>query len=206
MASGFCTLEPRHPQVPLLPSLDTHNMNIPSSLSRDISPPPRLPKRCKLSPSVAPPQNQDYAASPPSLAAVEAGRASVEDHLAYFKEHLSNSCRETKESEPRIEIGEWSALYEQNEHEHGNHFVIHQHNHPISGVHCKGFLSREVRSLISNPDDLRLQFSKSSSISFALPKGLPGNPNSKSLGRMAIETRVHNLWVGLQLSMRKWVN
>lgn len=31
-------------------------------------------------------------------------------------------------------------------------------------------------------------------MSFALPKGLPGNPNSKSLGRMAIETRVHNLW------------
>jgi hypothetical protein len=32
-------------------------------------------------------------------------------------------------------------------------------------------------------------------MSFAVPKGLPGNPNSKSLGRMAIETRVHNLWV-----------
>jgi hypothetical protein len=32
-------------------------------------------------------------------------------------------------------------------------------------------------------------------MSFAVPKGLPGNPNSKSKGRMAIETRVHNLWV-----------
>ncbi|KAJ4286781.1 hypothetical protein N0V90_013033 [Kalmusia sp. IMI 367209] len=31
-------------------------------------------------------------------------------------------------------------------------------------------------------------------MSFAVPKGLPGNPNSKSLSRMAIETRVHNLW------------
>jgi hypothetical protein len=31
-------------------------------------------------------------------------------------------------------------------------------------------------------------------MSFALPKGLPGNPNSRSIGRMAIETRVHNYW------------
>ncbi|KAJ4357524.1 uncharacterized protein N0V89_002100 [Didymosphaeria variabile] len=31
-------------------------------------------------------------------------------------------------------------------------------------------------------------------MSFAVPKGLPGNPNSQSLGRIAIETRVHNLW------------
>lgn len=44
-------------------------------------------------------------------------------------------------------------------------------------------------------DDLRLQFSESSSISFAIPYGLPGNPNSQRQGRMAIETRVHNVWV-----------
>ena len=44
--------------------------------------------------------------------------------------------------------------------------------------------------------DLRLQFSESSSISFAIPYGLPGNPNSLRPNRMAIETRVHNLWVG----------
>jgi len=31
-------------------------------------------------------------------------------------------------------------------------------------------------------------------MSFAVPKGLPGNPNSRSIGRMAIETRVHNYW------------
>lgn len=31
-------------------------------------------------------------------------------------------------------------------------------------------------------------------MSFAVPKGLPGNPNSRSTGRMAIETRVHNYW------------
>lgn len=31
-------------------------------------------------------------------------------------------------------------------------------------------------------------------MSFAVPKGMPGNPNSRSIGRMAIETRVHNFW------------
>lgn len=42
--------------------------------------------------------------------------------------------------------------------------------------------------------DLRLQFSESSTLSFAIPYGLPGNYNSKRPNRMAIETRVHNLW------------
>jgi hypothetical protein len=31
-------------------------------------------------------------------------------------------------------------------------------------------------------------------MSFALPKRLPGDPNSRSIGRMAIETRIHNYW------------
>lgn len=44
--------------------------------------------------------------------------------------------------------------------------------------------------------DLRLQFSETSTVSFAVPYGLPGNPNSIRPNRMAIETRVHNLWVG----------
>jgi hypothetical protein len=44
-------------------------------------------------------------------------------------------------------------------------------------------------------DDLRLQFSETSAISFAIPYGVPGNPNSKRQVRMGIETRVHNLWV-----------
>ena len=43
--------------------------------------------------------------------------------------------------------------------------------------------------------DLRLQISESSSISFAIMYGLPGNPNSRRLNRNATETRVHNLWV-----------
>ena len=45
--------------------------------------------------------------------------------------------------------------------------------------------------------DLRLQFSQTSTISFAIPYGLPGNPNSIRPNRIAIETRVHNLWNNL---------
>lgn len=45
--------------------------------------------------------------------------------------------------------------------------------------------------------DLRLQFSQTSTVSFAIPYGLPGNPNSVRPNRMAIETRVHNLWNNL---------
>lgn len=114
----------------------------------------------------------------PTLAAVEAGKAKVDDHLTYFSIHLARVARQTTSSIPRLSIKEFSALYCSNQYQHGNHFVIHQHNHPKAGVHY----------------DLRLQFSESSSISFAVPKGLPGDPNSRSIGRMAIETRVHNYW------------
>lgn len=153
---------------------------VPSSLIRDISP-PRLPKRRKISHSARnnhrnePNQPPGSGATP---AAVEAGEAKVDDHLTYFTKHLSQALRATREGVPRISIRDFANLYERNQHEHGNHFVIHQHNHPKAGVHY----------------DLRLQFSETSSLSFAVPKGLPGNPNSKSLGRMAVETRVHSLW------------
>jgi hypothetical protein len=45
--------------------------------------------------------------------------------------------------------------------------------------------------------DLRLQFSQTSTVSWAIPYGMPGNPNSMRPNRMAIETRVHNLWNNL---------
>jgi hypothetical protein len=156
---------------------------IPASLIRDISP-PRLPKRRRLFEQPSPQSVRSRPASEPahdvepSLAAVEAGKAKVDDHLSYFRDRLSAASRLTANDVPRLGINAFAELYERNQHEHGAHFVIHQHNHPRAGVHY----------------DLRVQFSAISSLSFAIPKGLPGNPNSKSLGRMAIETRVHNLW------------
>lgn len=151
-------------------------MDRPASLFRDISPPP-IKRRKKIS-EAAKLSNGPSLSSKPSLAAVEAGKVKVDDHLAFFTENFSKNSRQTDPDVPRLSLEQFADLYTRNQHDHGNHFVIHQHNHPQAGVHY----------------DLRLQFSKSSSLSFVIPKGLPGNPNSKSPGRMAIETRVHNLW------------
>ncbi|CAO2657537.1 Nn.00g036630.m01.CDS01 [Neocucurbitaria sp. VM-36] len=159
-------------------------MDLPSSLARDISPPRPLKRR--RTPGRTTPLDAtttyDYPkptpSTEPTLAAVEAGKAKVDDHLTYFKDHLAKASRKTASETPRLSISNFSTLYQNNYHENGNHFVIHQHNHPRAGVHY----------------DLRLQFSESSSMSFAVPKGLPGDPNSRSIGRMAIETRVHNYW------------
>ncbi|KAF3004280.1 hypothetical protein E8E13_008437 [Curvularia kusanoi] len=158
-------------------------MTLPSSLYRDISP-PHVPKRRKT--SIVQTQSPEAkilydASNDPALAAVEAGRAKIEDHLTYFKHHLAEASRSTPQDVPRLSIEDFAALYKSNSHQNGHHFVIHQHNHPKAGVHY----------------DLRLQFSTSSSVSWAFPKGLPGNPNSRQLGRMAVETRVHNLWNNL---------
>jgi hypothetical protein len=169
-------------------------MDLPSSLARDISPPRSL-KRRKISgtptlntisnakPNVLPDAKSTHAIHSvsdiePTLAAVEAGKAKIDDHLAYFKAHLAKASRHTESETPRLPIENFASLYQSNQHAHGHHFVIHQHNHPRAGVHY----------------DLRLQFSETSSMSFAVPKGLPGNPSSRSIGRMAIETRVHNYW------------
>jgi hypothetical protein len=170
-------------------------MGLPSSLARDISP-PRPSKRRKtfgtttfttttladakpkaLAHAKSPHTTNDISSIEPTLAAIEAGKAKIVDHLTHFTSHLAKASRQTPHA-PRLPIDNFTSLYQSNHHAHGHHFVIHQHNHPIAGVHY----------------DLRLQFSSSSSLSFAIPKGLPGNPNSKSIGRMAIETRVHNYW------------
>jgi hypothetical protein len=103
---------------------------IPMSLIREISP-PRLSRRQGQSKD-----SPGRFSKKPNPAAVEAGRAKVADYLAYFTERLSKSLRATPRNEPRLSINEFVGLYQRNQCEHGNHFVIHQHDHPISGVHC----------------------------------------------------------------------
>lgn len=64
--------------------------------------------------------------------------------------------------------------------------MIHQHDHPIAGPHY----------------DLRLQFSDTSSVSWSVMYGVPGDPNGgRRVNRNAIETRVHCLWVRLSSSI-----
>ncbi|KAJ4313562.1 hypothetical protein N0V94_006886 [Neodidymelliopsis sp. IMI 364377] len=158
-------------------------MDLPFSLVRDISPPRVLKRRGTSEARLPVPHTEALydVKNDPTLAAVEAGKAKIEDHLTYFEKHLAKVTRRTAPEVSRLSIDDYASLYKNNNHQHGHHFVIHQHNHPRAGVHY----------------DLRLQFSATSSISWALPKGLPGDPNSKQLGRMAIETRVHNLWNNL---------
>lgn len=135
-------------------------------------------------------QNADPSSSAPeprpTAAAVESGAALVDDHLAHFSEHLAQSVlpRAGGDGIPRLSIDEYAALYTANAgSKHGAHFVIHQHDHPIAGTHY----------------DLRLQINETSSVSWAIMYGLPGDPNSIRLNRNATETRIHSLWV----SMRK---
>ncbi|KAL2439050.1 hypothetical protein ABEF95_015698 [Exophiala dermatitidis] len=111
-------------------------------------------------------------------AAVEAGEIEIEDHVSFFSSKLLAARRPEIEGQPRVSHEQWLELYQRNLTDRGHHFVIHQHDHPIAGTHY----------------DLRLQCNATSSVSFAIMYGLPGDPNSKRLNRGATETRVHNLW------------
>ena len=152
----------------------TRHVTPPQSLRASISPPPSRARNSPLQPT-----SHSDVCSPrditSSLAAVEAGDAQIHNHLEYFSSHISSSA---KPSAP-LSILAFENLYKRNQHENGRHWVIHQHDHPVAGVHY----------------DLRLQINETSSISWAIMYGLPGNVNSSRLNRNATETRVHNVWV-----------
>ncbi|KAF7119124.1 hypothetical protein CNMCM5793_008864 [Aspergillus hiratsukae] len=160
----------------------------PSSLSTLDAPvsPPRRRSRIKKVSDVRPVSSAKQTngadsklpGSQPSLAAIEAGTVEVTDHLKIFSSRLARCARPITPQVPRLPIRDWVDLYERNLHPNGRHFVIHQHDHPIAGPHY----------------DLRLQFSETSSVSWSIMYGLPGDPNSRRLNRNATETRVHCFW------------
>ena len=167
-----------HPSTPHQHS--TRRTTPPQSLRASISPPPsRLRKHTLQSTSYCSVQDSPSAHRPenttPSPAAVEAGQAQIRNHLEYFSSHISPSAKPSAS----LPIRAFENLYKRNQHEHGRHWVIHQHDHPVAGVHY----------------DLRLQINETSSISWAIMYGLPGYCNSMRLNRNATETRVHNVWV-----------
>ncbi|KAI9042678.1 uncharacterized protein KD926_005284 [Aspergillus affinis] len=154
-----------------------------STLHTPVSPPLKPSKGNKSADSQPIPTTSSTStakvnSNPPNLAAIEAGQVQVSDHLSIFSSRLGEAVRSTDASTPRIPISEWAELYRRNQHIEGRHFVIHQHDHPIAGPHY----------------DLRLQFSDSSSVSWSIMYGLPGDPNSRRINRNATETRVHCLW------------
>ncbi|KAI2469314.1 DNA polymerase ligase-domain-containing protein, partial [Annulohypoxylon bovei var. microspora] len=116
----------------------------------------------------------------PSAPAVEAGKVKIEDHLSYFSGLLTKATLSPFSScMPRLSIDDYRKLYEANSGSpKGAHFIVHQHDHPIAGTHY----------------DLRLQINETSSASWAIMYGLPGDPNSQRLNRNATETRIHCLW------------
>lgn len=117
----------------------------------------------------------------PGASAVEAGKAKIEDHLDYFSELLRKTTLSPfPQDMPRLSIEAYRRLYKENSgNPRGAHFIVHQHDHPIAGTHY----------------DLRLQINETSSASWAIMYGLPGDPNSQRLNRNATETRIHCLWV-----------
>ncbi|KAH9894615.1 DNA polymerase ligase-domain-containing protein [Xylariomycetidae sp. FL2044] len=127
-----------------------------------------------------PPTDKHVQEIVPSTSAVEAGKAQIRDHLGYFSSRLGSSTASPYPGDaPRLSIEEYRRLYEENSGSaRGAHFVIHQHDHPIAGTHY----------------DLRLQINATSSASWAIMYGLPGDPNSVRLNRNATETRIHCLW------------
>ncbi|KAK8122482.1 abc1 containing protein [Apiospora sp. TS-2023a] len=116
----------------------------------------------------------------PKPATVEAGDAKIQDHVGYFSGILSKATLSPfPEHTPHLSVADYRKLYEENfGSPQGAHFIVHQHDHPVAGVHY----------------DLRLQINETSSASWAIMYGLPGDPNSQRLMRNATETRVHCLW------------
>ena len=164
------------------------------NLQWSISPPPPKRKRPE-SQGDPPPSACEAHLHALSSAAIEAGRARVQDPAAHFASVLSASARgdglsSSGTSAPAcISATAVKALYDACAASDGGgddarrrrqdgHFVVHQHDHPIAGPHY----------------DLRLQINPTSSASWAVMYGLPGDPGSVHPGRTAAETRVHCLW------------
>ncbi|KAI1209668.1 DNA polymerase ligase-domain-containing protein [Annulohypoxylon truncatum] len=116
----------------------------------------------------------------PDTSAIEAGKVKIKDHVTYFSTLLAKATISPfPSSTPRLSIDVYKQLYETNSgNPKGAHFVVHQHDHPIAGTHY----------------DLRLQINETSSVSWAIMYGLPGDPNSRRPNRNATETRIHTLW------------
>lgn len=126
----------------------------------------------------SPAQKDDPEEARPAAAAIESGAALITDHLAHFTAHLS--ARISSSPAPLLPMPSYAELYMSSaDRRDGAHFVVHQHDHPVAGTHY----------------DLRLQINGTSSVSWAVMYGLPGDPNSRRLNRNATEMRVHSLWV-----------
>lgn len=117
----------------------TYNVMALPSLSRDISPPPSrrsaaVTKRDSTSKDDNAVKKNELVDSAPTLAAIEAGEVAIRYHLEYFSKHLSSVARSSISRQPRMSMEDFQQLYRRNQHANGRHFVVHQHDHPVSGI------------------------------------------------------------------------
>lgn len=188
--SGNSSQSPRLMENPFIkPANREWSISLPTSLDAPVSPPGSRKsvrrdyskdKSSSASETAETDHPSDNAAAAADVPAIEAGKVNIENHFDVLSASLLEATRPPLPAVPRLAHHELVNLYKRNQHSDGRHFVIHQHDHPVAGPHY----------------DLRLQFSETSSMSFAIMYGLPGNPNSRRLNRNATETRVHTLWVG----------
>lgn len=119
-------------------------MSKPVTLSKNVSPPPTRKRSSSQITTITEQRHQTTAGDDgdkngeskdvgPSLAAVEAGVAQIRDHLEYFTNHFREIARPVIRG-PRLSIEDFQSLYKRNQHRHGRHFVVHQHDHPVSGI------------------------------------------------------------------------
>ncbi|KAH0492511.1 hypothetical protein TgHK011_007460 [Trichoderma gracile] len=149
-------------------SLDSPSSHLPPP--RPISPPPTTTTTSK-------PTAPASTTTTTTTAQIEAGAVQISDHLTRFSSSLSSHLRPTSADVPRLSIARYARLYETCAGSPGGaHFVVHQHDHPVAGTHY----------------DLRLQINETSSVSWAVMYGLPGDANSSRLSRNATETRKQN--------------
>ena len=171
----------RHPSPDLIPNPFIKKRNLTWTIE-DLSQ-SKEPARGDNSSDHKTPRSEDHQVS---AAAIEAGQVQITDHLSHFSSLLSSHVlqnsipSQSAKHVPLLSINDYASIYTSNSgSRHGAHFVIHQHDHPVAGTHY----------------DLRLQINETSSASWAIMYGLPGDPNSKRLNRNATETRIHCLWV-----------
>ena len=112
----------------------------PTSLRRGVSPPPKRQQVDRV---------EAIGVVDPPTAAVEAGEATVEDHVAFFSLKLLAARLPSTSGTSRILHKDWLDLYTRNLNEKGHHFVVHQHDHPIAGVSLLPNLYRVLQNMVA---------------------------------------------------------
>ncbi|KAG5929611.1 hypothetical protein E4U42_005316 [Claviceps africana] len=172
----LASMASKRPSTDLIPNPCIKRRNLNWSLHLSKSNPPQTTSDSDANPCSSREQQQQH--GQPTTSAMEAGQVQIANHLPYFASLLARKALDSPVV-PLLPIASYVSLYQSHaQNPRGSHFVIHQHDHPVAGTHY----------------DFRLQINPTSSVSWAIMYGVPGDPNSSRLNRNATETRIHSLW------------